>query len=262
MGSPYAQAIIKQVSRDLPALPSVTSRLLEATNREFVSAHEIEVILGHDVGLATKTLRVVNSAYYGLPGHVRNLGQAVVILGVKQVQTLALGLAAFDVLGQDPRMHSQMDVLWRHSIETSVTAEFVAKFMQTDAQAQEQAAMVGLLHDAGRLLLLAYFPKSYLELGNETHSASAIRAKFSADQYEIGAALFAHWGLPQSLADQVAGLSRNPIDDRACMSVSIAHAILMQEDPPCGCGTDLGPLRDAINEKLHAISETYGMEAA
>src|SRR5579862_1054320 len=96
MPRPHRAFVLRLLERalaDLPPLPQALTRVLEESQRSDVSAHSLETIISTDQALSSKVLRVVNSAYYGLPGQVQSLGQACVILGVSQIRNLSLSMA-------------------------------------------------------------------------------------------------------------------------------------------------------------------------
>ncbi|NIA21331.1 MAG: HDOD domain-containing protein [Anaerolineaceae bacterium] len=66
---------------ELNTLPEVTQRILAITEDPDASARDLNEVLKHDMALSAKLLRVVNSAFYGLPGRVSDLDRAIVLLG-------------------------------------------------------------------------------------------------------------------------------------------------------------------------------------
>src|SRR5438552_3491567 len=89
---------INKALEDLPAMPGIIIRVLEEAEKSEPSAATLESIISADQAIASKVLRVVNSAYYGVQGRVSSVGQAVVILGTKQVKNLVLSAAAMSAM--------------------------------------------------------------------------------------------------------------------------------------------------------------------
>src|SRR4051812_44649147 len=94
----FVRLSIEKSLRDLPALPGIVARVLQETEDPDASAHGIEKLLSSDQALASKVLRVVNSAYYGLSGQITSLSQAIMILGIPQVRNLVLSVSAVSVM--------------------------------------------------------------------------------------------------------------------------------------------------------------------
>jgi putative nucleotidyltransferase with HDIG domain len=95
--------------------------------------------------------------------------------------------------------------LWIHSIATAAIAqEFAAAFGVSNDLAQIAAVM----HDLGRMGLLAAHPTEYTQLALAAHDSEAdIRAKeqaqFGMDHCRAGSLLARAWGLPEVLCKTV-----------------------------------------------------------
>ena len=53
---------------------------------------QIVDLIGKDVSLSAKILKLVNSAFYGFPSQIDTLYRAVLVLGTNQLSTLATGV--------------------------------------------------------------------------------------------------------------------------------------------------------------------------
>ncbi|MFP4657878.1 MAG: response regulator [Desulfonatronovibrionaceae bacterium] len=78
-----SRPLLELVSRikSLPALPDVYLRLVQRLGAEFATPEEIGGIISRDVGMSTKILQLVNSAFFGLVRRVDSLEQAVCLSG-------------------------------------------------------------------------------------------------------------------------------------------------------------------------------------
>ncbi|HBR01307.1 MAG TPA: hypothetical protein DD738_01690, partial [Ruminiclostridium sp.] len=61
-------------------------RLLQEVAKPGVDFQILAGIIKHDVALSAKTLRLINSAYYGLQHEVKSIGQALTLLGTNELQ--------------------------------------------------------------------------------------------------------------------------------------------------------------------------------
>ncbi len=73
----------------LPGRRLAYLRLLSALNAPDVSIGEIEDLVKHDVTLSYRVLRCINSAAFGLRREVTSIRQALVLLGIAQIQKWA-----------------------------------------------------------------------------------------------------------------------------------------------------------------------------
>ena len=84
--------LLKAMSRvrEISSLPEVTTRIVEVVEDPKSTAQDMHEIVRHDPALAAKVLKVVNSAFYGLPSQIASLDRAIVMLGLSAVKNIAL----------------------------------------------------------------------------------------------------------------------------------------------------------------------------
>ena len=115
-------AIEKRLT-DLPPLPAVVVQIMRSINNPSTSAEELNNLIRMDQGLASKVLRIVNSAYYGLPKKVSTITQAVMILGFNTVRNLVMGVSALNAFsGKSIPYGLYREKFWEHSVAVAVTA--------------------------------------------------------------------------------------------------------------------------------------------
>src|ERR671916_662960 len=111
----------------------------------------------HDPALVTRILKVVNSAFYGLPGQIGSIERAIVLLGLNAVKNIAVAAS----LGQLFRGTKLCDGftakdLWTHCIAVGVAARELAKQMKLPIA--DEAFLAGMIHDVGILIELQNNP--------------------------------------------------------------------------------------------------------
>ncbi len=177
-----------QLSPDiqLPSLPEVTLRALEACRKEGSYRH-ISDIISADTALMAQVLALANSSLYGRPGEIRSVEQALLRLGTEHIRTLVLTASLrqlmFD-LGAD--QWQQLRDFWRHSLTTALTAKTLATL--TRYPSADEAFMLGMLHNIGELIALKMAPDDRQQ-------------EYLTHQAEIGAQLAQAWGLGRMAAD-------------------------------------------------------------
>ena len=77
----------------LPTLPGIALKILEAVQKERPDLKEIGEILATDPPLSAEVLRLINSSLYALPRKVTSVFHAVNMLGLNTVKNLALSFA-------------------------------------------------------------------------------------------------------------------------------------------------------------------------
>lgn len=190
----------------LPSLPHTLSRLTELINKPDCSLVDVARIISVDPSLAIKTLRLVNSAYYGVGQEVTTIEHAVVLLGLKVIRNLALTATVFDTL------KSGADRFLRHSIACGVAMRVLAENgpLAKHVGSADEAFVYGLLHDVGKVILGEGVAEDYAKtpaVMRERHWAwyQAEQECIGADHAQIGSALAQNWKLSPMIANGIAG---------------------------------------------------------
>ncbi len=191
--------------QELPSLPEIYLRVSQQLEDEKVSVFEIGNTVQNDPAITTRVLKMVNSAFYGLPNQVSSVAQAVSLLGRERLKHILIGSVLRGVFSSQDNPAFSMQAFWQHSIKTAIIAHELAK--QLPAIDEPEAMFTaGLLHDIGRLLLINRVPEQLLA-AEETMIRKRVDI-LSAEISEIGLThtavaegLMHHWGLPQLLID-------------------------------------------------------------
>ena len=192
--------------QELPSLPEIYLRVAEQLEDETITVQQIGDTVQHDPAITTRVLKMVNSAYYGLPIQVASVAQSVSLLGRERLKHILIGSVLRGVFssGQDNPAFS-MQVFWQHSIKTAIIARELARQVR-EIEEPESMFTAGLLHDIGKLLLFKKFPERMLAA--EEHAMqkrvdvlSAELSQVGLTHTAVGEALMQYWGLPQLLID-------------------------------------------------------------
>ncbi|WP_111497507.1 HDOD domain-containing protein [Marinobacter bohaiensis] len=173
---------------DLPSLPHVVLQALDAC-RGNGDYREIGRIISADTGLCARVLALANSALYGRAGDIQSIEQALLRLGIQQVQALVI-TASLRQLTQDPAPDCWQPLrdFWRHSLTTALTARALGRL--TGYPHSEEAFLVGLLHNVGELCALRHPPGPTQQALLDNQVAMAVR-------------LASHWGLDAIAVDAI-----------------------------------------------------------
>src|SRR5579862_3113865 len=225
----FVRMSIEKSLRDLPALPDIVARVLKETENQDVSAQNVEKLLSSDQALASKVLRVVNSAYYGLSGQITNLSQAIMILGMPQVRNLVLSVSAISAMKpKTPRQHETLKLFWLHAFGTAAVTQIIAQQKRMKVNDVEALFLGGLLHDIGRLFLFSMFTQTYDQvikyaLDKEITVPEAEVKLLGLNHSQIGAAMAEAWKLPRPLVDLIAR-HEGPFDLGCDPTIFAVHA--------------------------------------
>ncbi|MBN2654747.1 MAG: HDOD domain-containing protein, partial [Nitrospirae bacterium] len=144
----------KSISRmkDIPTLSQVSLRLVKLLNKENASLNELSEIIKFDQSLAERVVGVANSPFFGYPGRINSIEQALLMLGFNLAKSIALGVSIFHSFNVDPK---KLKKLWVHSYCVAVMAEMFCK--NVPVSNRNVCFLSGLLHDIGRIVLLKHY---------------------------------------------------------------------------------------------------------
>jgi HD-like signal output (HDOD) protein len=213
--------------KSLPPFPAVALQLLSLLEDDEVPMNKVSDLLRMDPALSAEILRVANSVLYGLSRRIDNVSHATVVLGTEAVKRLALTVA----LGRFSHrfLHNEsLRVCWDHSVACGLIAEELAVMMD---QPRSRAYTAGLLHDVGRLALLACYPVEYGNLFDvaREHGFDELeceRQLFDVDHCEAGEWLARSWNLPAEFVESIAGHHKAPAKDASLVSLVAASSAI------------------------------------
>ena len=143
---------------NLPTIPNILYEIIDATRTE-VSLSELSLFVEKDYALAGKIFTIVNSAYYGLMHPITTILRAISYLGMEEVRDICFGLLSQQVLvSSGPKVLVQR--LWSHSLAAAIASKHIMLYL---GQEIEFGYLTALLHDIGKVILLANYKKLALE---------------------------------------------------------------------------------------------------
>lgn len=240
MTSPSLAQVVGSL-RSLPSLPTVVLELLQTIGEEDVDIDRLAHGIGHDQSLAARTLRVANSPFYGVQGKIATISEAITVLGFVNVRSLVTtaGIATAWPAGVSAGFEAR--IFWRHCLGVASSADALARHARLRP---ETLFLAGLLHDIGRLVLVATHAEAFAEtlqrcLLDDSSLVEAERAVLGFDHAQIGGELCRHWRIPEAIADAVERHHRvNPeaagmpadMADVVHVADVIAHALDLADD--------------------------------
>jgi putative nucleotidyltransferase with HDIG domain len=191
----------------LPTLSIVVAKVIQVVSNPLTSASDLSKIITVDQALTAKVLRLANSAFYGFPFRIKNITQAVSILGFDTIRNLALTVSVYKVFtGEADTDFSHQD-FWKHCVGVAICANLLAKKIKY--KSPEGAFTAGLLHDIGKNFFEQYMHKEYrdvLKYAKEKNITiyQAEQEKLSIDHAVVGKMMAEKWNLPHELAAGIA----------------------------------------------------------
>ncbi len=233
---------------ELPTMPEVLTKINEVTSGANASADGVAAVVSKDPAVAANMLRIVNSAYYGLPVRVSSIKLAVSVLGFNMTKKVALKAAVFTTFGKkrDPIQCFDPLSFWRHAIFTGIAARTLGQQSETFADSNaEDLYIAGLLHDIGKIILLERSCPKYLaclrksaQSGRPQHEVEL--EDFGFTHADVGSVLAIKWSLPEDLAIAIRyhhAPNKDPFHRSLSSLIHLADSLAWQAGKPSTLGT-------------------------
>jgi putative nucleotidyltransferase with HDIG domain len=191
----------------MPAIPMVLQPLLKilAMPAEDVDVNEVVRLVSYDNTIAAQCLRVAGSPLFGLAQPPKSIAAAVVVLGLRRVESILLTCCMGQVF---PIKKSALDpmIFWKHSLGCAMVCRKFAEKLKADG---EKAYVAGLLHDLGFLVNSLVYPT---EFAQAVHNATERQVPLHDAEIEAmgfthcdsGVALAEHWKLAEEIRQAIA----------------------------------------------------------
>ena len=260
----------------LPSAPASAHRILAIATQDAPAMAELADVLESDPAVSLRILRHANSAAFNRSEKIEDIRQAVMFLGTDVVCTMALCVCVREGLLKsfetgDPAVRE----ICRHSLACACAARLLAQRARPKLSGVAFAA--GLLHDCGKLALLAAENEQYGVLtGDEFLMGEQLvkqeQESFGADHCLAGKWLLERWKLPETFVDaawmhhqHASALLGSGESSVVCLIVALADRLAHEAmgtvqagtyDAEClGCAAGLGLNGPA---DLNAVREGIG----
>lgn len=199
---------------DLPVLPSLVSRLMALDMNAETSFDEVVAIAEEEPSFAIRVLSMANSVLLAPNQEITSIPQAVARVGARRISELCSSMA---MLTTFPPSTRQQREVWLDAIQVAVGARRIAGAIPGCGVEPQDAYMVGLLHDFGRIVL-EDFEGEEVQHTDEvrlTQSESLVGIEeelLGFSHADAGALALERWGLPSALAGYVRNHHRYQVD--------------------------------------------------
>ena len=182
----------------------VAAQIVSVANSDDTSAKELSRILASDVALASRVMKLANSAYFGMRGRVTSLQFAVTVVGFTTVRTMAT--VALTELDDESRLPADF---WDVTTSLALASSALAPRF---GERPQDALCIGLLAQMGSALLHHNDPDGYAELVDENVDFSERRVaelrRYGINSLRLTAVALEQWGFPHGMTSRL-----NQVDD-------------------------------------------------
>ena len=204
------QAVVSSAIAEIShiaTLPEITLKIIELVEDPSSTAQDLHKVISNDPALCSRILKVVNSAFYGLPRQIGSINRAIVLLGLNAVKNIAIAASLTKLFrgGELCARFSAKD-LWIHSIATAACAKLICDELRLGVS--DEAFLAGLIHDIGIMvevqamrheLLQVFEEMTFDKDGGPTCDMIGLEQKnLGADHQSFGSGLCEAWKFPKS----------------------------------------------------------------
>jgi len=192
--------------RSLPVMPKVYQDVINLFAEPECSSRKVGKMIGRDIGMSAKILQVVNSAFYGRPGKIVDPVRAVVYLGLKTVEALILTEGVFLKLSERKSKEFHVAALQEHCVRVGALAKNICRAEHMSEDDLDVASMAGILHDTGKMILIANFTDQFAEAIriSRTRQIPLYQAELdllNVTHAQLGGCLLDLWGIPNTIIE-------------------------------------------------------------
>jgi signal transduction histidine kinase/HD-like signal output (HDOD) protein len=189
----------------LPAMPQILIKLLAHLQADDLGMAELAALVAKDAGMTGKIMTVASSSAYHRSSRQASLEQSMMALGTDMIKLMVIGDSVFQTFSSFPNSGAtDLRGFWKNSLTAAVLARDIARRIAYGQP--EEAYLAGLLHNVGRLALLATAPKEYgynFTARDDEDLCAVEQRTLQITHTEAGAWLIERWQLDSFLADSV-----------------------------------------------------------
>ncbi|MAE64257.1 MAG: hypothetical protein CMJ18_08270 [Phycisphaeraceae bacterium] len=215
---PRQEAVQKAIAEisHIATLPEVTLKIIKLVEDPDSTAQDLNKIISNDPALGARILKVVNSAFYGLPGQIGSINRAIVLLDLNAVKNIAIAASLAKLFrGGEICPGFNAKDLWTHSIAVAAATRQLAQ--KAGLGLPDEAFLAGLIHDLGIMVEVQARRAKFAELfeklqSDETATMREVELEvLGANHEDFGSGLCTLWKFPRSIV-YVTGFHHRPLE--------------------------------------------------
>ena len=188
---------------DIPPVPMVALKVLKLIEDPDSTLEDLPRVIMGDPAMATRILKIANSAFYGSRRNIDTVSQAITIIGFNTVKSVVLAASTREIYKGFGIIEQK---LWEHSLAVSTASGLISG--EVTFLKREEAAVSGLLHDVGKVIMNNSHPEKYSIVTQMVYEKKEPYASieddiFGFDHAEVGSMMAEKWGFPEILCNVI-----------------------------------------------------------
>jgi diguanylate cyclase (GGDEF)-like protein len=190
-----------KIGNRLPTPKGVALEVINLTQREDASNHDIVRMISADPALSARVIKAANVLLTNPSRPIATIADAVTVLGVRALRQLVLGIALIVDYRHGPCKQFNYLHFWAHSLLTGIAAKHLAA--RARLAVAEEIFVLGLLGNIGQLALATAYPEEYGDVLEHAKGKALDELcrqehdKFDCDEAELSEAILADMHFPK-----------------------------------------------------------------
>jgi HD-like signal output (HDOD) protein len=160
------------------------------------------------MGMTSNLLKIVNSAFFGMPRRIAETKDAIAFLGLDILKALVLSDHLFAVFDFKKLKGFSCSMLWQHCLKTAFFAKKLVASQTDDKKEIDNTFIAGMLHDVGKLVMGYTLTEEFQQIIEVSQSENRAVYKVEMDRLgfthaEVGTYFIGLWGMPQQLVEAI-----------------------------------------------------------
>ncbi len=202
--------------QDIPTLPSIANKVIQAINDPQSNAKVIADIVKNDPALTARLLKIGNSAFYAGYSPCTNVQNAIARMGLIQIKRLVFSISILDAFTKYSTAGFEIKDFWKHSIAVAYNTRVIGKL--AGFRDTEELFTAGLLHDLGILIIIKYMPEMFDAIMKKKAKNPDVsfyqceRSDFPVSHCEIGSWLSVRWQMSREIQSVIFNHHQPPVN--------------------------------------------------
>lgn len=182
----------------VPVISTENAEVMALALDPEVSVYRIGRLVSMEQGLATRVLRLANSASCAPLKQITTINQAIVRVGTDAVRHTILAACVAQRIEASAKF-AKCRELFDHAIGTAVLSQLTAEQAGVEP---EESLVAGLLHDIGKLVILT-LARDAAQFGGPLPADGETELFTPSHHATVGAQLLREWRIPDALREPV-----------------------------------------------------------
>lgn len=224
--------LVSRGSLRVPPYPAVAMRVRQVLANENYSTAQLVAAMRVDPVFTANLLRLANSPFYRRGGEVTSLAVAVQRIGPKELVRMALASALSGLVRSGGPLQGLRRRLWRQALSSALLSEGLSHLEGAD---EGEAFVAGLLHDAGKLVVVEAVEELWQQTGEPEGSEAGARQTIERFHVRFGGLMAERWQLPGLFGAVIAThhdapATLGPLTRRVVLADAVAQLMEAQVD--------------------------------